>query len=61
MANTAHYIAASTERNPVIVIRDDRGAEVVELELPPSGIFKGSFFCQRQCIRLSDVALWFKS
>jgi hypothetical protein len=32
MANNAHFINAPQE--PTIVIRDDRGASVVELELP---------------------------
>ncbi|MBA8825919.1 hypothetical protein FHX42_003285 [Saccharopolyspora lacisalsi] len=36
MANTAHYIAASAEHAPVITVRDDRGAEIVELQLPHS-------------------------
>lgn len=36
MANTAHYISASATKAPVITVRDDRGAEIVELELPSS-------------------------
>jgi hypothetical protein len=33
MANNAHFINAS-QGSPTIVVRDDRGASVVELELP---------------------------
>lgn len=36
MANTAHYIVGSTTQAPVITVRDDRGAEIIELELPHS-------------------------
>lgn len=33
MANTAHFITVTTS-NPTIVVRDDRGASVIELEMP---------------------------
>lgn len=33
MANNAHFINMTTG-NPTIVVRDDRGASVIELELP---------------------------
>ncbi|MGJ7908661.1 hypothetical protein ACOQFL_19515 [Actinopolyspora sp. H202] len=36
MANTAHFITATEDDNPVLTVRDDRGAEVTELELPPT-------------------------
>lgn len=36
MANNAHFITASGRANPRLVVRDDRGAAVTELELPQS-------------------------
>ncbi|PRW64189.1 hypothetical protein [Actinopolyspora mortivallis] len=34
MVNTAHFRLGDTAANPSVIVRDDRGAEVVELELP---------------------------
>ncbi|SDO95388.1 hypothetical protein SAMN04487905_101232 [Actinopolyspora xinjiangensis] len=36
MANTAHFITTGDNGNPMVTVRDDRGAEVTELELPPT-------------------------
>lgn len=36
MANTAHYIQGGTDETDMLTVRDDRGAEVIELELPSS-------------------------
>ncbi|GAA3362929.1 MULTISPECIES: hypothetical protein [Saccharopolyspora] len=34
MANNAHFITANSGGPPVVVVRDDRGSPVTELELP---------------------------
>ncbi|GAB3282560.1 hypothetical protein [Parasphingorhabdus pacifica] len=34
MAHTAHVLSAGKDQGPVIVVRDDRGATVTELQLP---------------------------
>ncbi len=36
MANNAHFIVAAKGNAPKLIVRDDRGAAVVELDLPPS-------------------------
>ncbi len=36
MANTAHYIRGGSSETDMITVRDDRGAEIIELELPSS-------------------------
>ncbi|QIZ38085.1 hypothetical protein [Saccharopolyspora sp. ASAGF58] len=34
MTNTAHFKAVGDETSPVVIIRDDRGGAVTELQLP---------------------------
>lgn len=36
MANNAHFITAKGDAKPRVVVRDDRGAAITELELPES-------------------------
>lgn len=36
MANNAHFLTAKGGANPRLIVRDDRGAAVTELELPQS-------------------------
>ncbi|MEV0089024.1 hypothetical protein [Saccharopolyspora sp. NPDC050642] len=34
MTNTAHFKAVGDETSPVVIIRDDRGGAITELQLP---------------------------
>ena len=34
MVHNAHFVTAQASNAPVIIVRDDRGAAVTELELP---------------------------
>lgn len=36
MANNAHFIRSRTRGGPTIIVRDDRGSPITELELPAS-------------------------